>query len=188
MFTFYRQIIPEVVLVKPHVFMDERGYFFEAFKQSAFDELGVRFVQENQSLSHRGVLRGLHFQKPPRAQGKLVRVAFGEILDVAVDVRHGSPTYGQHVRVVLSGDNCCMLYVPPGFAHGFYVQSEQAVVIYLTTEEFDPELDAGILWSDPDLAIPWPNQMPVVSKKDSGLPLLRDTNTGFCYAPNKGKL
>lgn len=186
MFKFHRQAIPGVVLVEPQVFADERGYFLETYKQSAFAELGVRFVQENQSLSRRGVLRGLHFQKNPRAQGKLVRVAFGEILDVAVDVRRGSPTYGQHVRVVLSGDNHRMLYIPPGFAHGFYVQSEEALVIYLTTEEFDPELDAGILWCDPDLAIPWPDRTPIVSKKDRALPLLRETDSGFRYDPKVG--
>lgn len=187
MLKLHRQAITDVILIEPHLFTDERGYFFEAFKQSAFGELGIRFVQENQSLSYRGVLRGLHFQKPPRAQGKLVRVVSGEILDVAVDIRHGSPTYAQHVRVVLSGDNHRMLYIPPGFAHGFYVVSEQAVVVYLTTEEFDPDLDGGVLWSDPDLAIPWPDRTPVVSKKDRGLPLLRDIDKTFLYDP-KGEM
>lgn len=181
MFRFFRQAIPEVILIEPQIFTDERGYFFEAFRQSVFDTLGIKFVQENQSLSKQRVLRGLHFQKPPRAQGKLVRVVLGEVLDVAVDIRDGSPTHGQHVRAVLSGDNCRMIYVPPGFAHGFYVLSKEALVVYLVTEEFDPGLDAGILWCDSDLAIPWPDREPVVSAKDKSLPRLRDTETGFQY-------
>jgi dTDP-4-dehydrorhamnose 3,5-epimerase len=172
MFHFREQATPGVVLIEPQVHTDDRGYFLEAYKQSAFDRLGVRFVQENQSLSRRGVLRGLHFQRDPKAQGKLVRVACGEIFDVAVDLRRGSPTFAKHVAVVLSGANFRMLYIPPGFAHGFFAQSEEAVVIYLTTEEFEPSLDAGILWSDPALAIPWPSRSPIVSKKDAGLPLL----------------
>lgn len=181
MFRFHGQAIPEVILVEPQVFADDRGHFLETYKQSAFDSLGVRFVQENQSLSRRGVLRGLHFQKNPRAQGKLVRVACGEVLDVAVDIRQGSPTYAQHVAVVLSDENHRMLYVPPGFAHGFYVLSDKATVIYLTTEEFVPDLDAGVLWSDPALGIPWPNQSPIVSEKDRNLPLLKDANVDFVY-------
>jgi len=180
-FRFERLAIPEVVLVEPQVYTDNRGYFLEAYRQSAFEQFGIRFVQENQSFSRRGVLRGLHFQRNPKAQGKLVRVACGEILDVAVDIRKGSPTFAQHVAVVLSSANHQMLYIPPGFAHGFYVQSEEAGVIYLTTEEFAPDLDAGILWSDPALAITWPTRSPIVSEKDSGLPQLKDAGVSFNY-------
>jgi len=172
-FSFRPQTIPEVVLIEPRIHGDERGYFLEAYRESAYASLGVRFVQENQSLSRRGVLRGIHFQRDPKAQGKLVRVTSGEIFDVAVDLRVGSPTFAQHVTVVLSDENHRLLYIPPGFGHAFYVQSDAATVIYLTTEEYDLGLDAGILWSDPDLRIPWPDQKPVVSTKDAALPSLR---------------
>lgn len=172
-FAFHSQAIPEVILIEPEVYGDARGHFLEVYKESAYVKLGVRFVQENQSLSRRGVLRGIHFQKDPRAQGKLVRATDGEILDVAVDLRAGSPTFGQHVAMVLSDENHRLLYIPPGFGHAFYVQSDAATVIYLTTEEYDAELDAGVLWSDPDLRIPWPTRNPIVSEKDAGLPSLR---------------
>jgi dTDP-4-dehydrorhamnose 3,5-epimerase len=144
------------------------------YKESAYASLRVRFVQENQSFSRRRVLRGIHFQRDPKAQGKLVRVTSGEILDIAVDLRAGSPTFAHHVTAVLSEENHRLLYIPPGFGHAFYVQSDTATVIYLTTEEYDPTLDAGILWSDPDLRIPWPDQTPIVSKKDAALPSLRE--------------
>ena len=180
-FVFRPQRLREVVLVEPQVYEDPRGHFLETYKESDFTQLGVHFVQENQSRSARGVLRGLHYQKNPKAQGKLVRVACGEILDVAVDIRQGSPTFAQHVAVVLSAQNHRMLYIPPGFAHGFYVQSESATVVYLTTEEYAPELDAGILWSDPMLSIDWPSQTPLVSRKDSELPLLEDGDNDFAY-------
>jgi len=172
-FVFLPQAIPEVVLIEPRTHADERGYFLEVYKESAYASLGVRFVQENQSFSRRGVLRGIHFQRAPKAQGKLVRVTSGEILDIAVDLRAGSPTFAQHVAIALSDENRHLLYIPPGFGHAFYVHSDAATVIYLTTEEYDPELDAGILWSDPDLRIPWPDQKPVISKKDAALPSLR---------------
>jgi len=173
-FTFHRLEIPEVFLIEPDIHGDKRGHFFEAYKESAFAELGVRFVQENQSLSHRRVLRGVHFQRAPRAQGKLVRAVSGDILDVAVDLRVSSPTYARHVSAVLSDRNHRMLYIPPEFGHAFYVRSATAIVIYLTTEEYDPELDAGVLWSDPDLGIPWPDRNPIVSKKDKVLPTLAE--------------
>jgi dTDP-4-dehydrorhamnose 3,5-epimerase len=172
-FVFLPQAIPEVVLIEPRIHGDERGYFLEVYKESAYASLGVRFVQENQSSSRRGVLRGIHFQRDPKAQGKLVRVTSGEILDVAVDLRVGSPTFAHHVTAVLSEENHRLLYIPPGFGHAFYVQSDMATVIYLTTEEYDPALDAGVLWSDPDLRIPWPDQKPVISKKDAALPSVR---------------
>jgi len=180
-FEFHELEIPEVILVEPQVHADSRGHFLEVFKESAFARLGVRFVQENQSFSQHGVLRGIHFQKEPKVQGKLVRTVLGEILDVAVDLRRGSPTYGRHVAVVLSERNHRMLYVPPGFGHAFYVQSDSAVVIYLTTQEYDAALDAGVLWSDPDLAIPWPDREPIVSEKDSALPKLEKAGINFTY-------
>ena len=173
-FAFLPQAIPDVVLIEPRIHGDERGHFLEVYKESAYASLGVRFVQENQSFSRRGVLRGIHFQRDPKAQGKLVRVASGEILDVAVDLRVGSPTFAQHVAAVLSDENHRLLYIPPGFGHAFYVQSDTATVIYMTTEEYDPALDTGVLWSDPDLRIPWPDRKPVISKKDAALPLLRE--------------
>jgi dTDP-4-dehydrorhamnose 3,5-epimerase len=173
-FEFLPQAIPDVVLIEPRIHGDERGYFLEVYKESAYASLRVRFVQENQSFSRRRVLRGIHFQRDPKAQGKLVRVTSGEILDIAVDLRAGSPTFAHHVTAVLSEENHRLLYIPPGFGHAFYVQSDTATVIYLTTEEYDPTLDAGILWSDPDLRIPWPDQTPIVSKKDAALPSLRE--------------
>jgi len=180
-FAFRPQQIAEVVLIVPEVHPDGRGHFFEVYKESAYDDLGVKFVQENQSFSHHGVLRGLHYQRNPKAQGKLVHVVNGKILDVAVDLRKGSPTLTQHVAVVLSDQNHHMLYIPPGFAHGFYVQSPSAVVVYLTTAEYVAELDAGILWSDPALGINWPSRTPIVSRKDSSLPLLEDADNNFVY-------
>ena len=181
-FTFCPQSIPGVVLVEPQVHADSRGHFLETYKETAFARLGVRFVQENQSLSCHGVLRGLHYQKNPKAQGKLVRVVCGEILDVAVDIRRGSPTFAQHVAVVLSDPNHRMLYIPPGFAHGFHVKSESATVVYVTTEEYAAELDAGILWSDPALNIPWLSRTPIVSEKDACLPLLGEADNNFVYS------
>ncbi|MFC2106161.1 dTDP-4-dehydrorhamnose 3,5-epimerase [Candidatus Bipolaricaulota bacterium] len=178
-FAFHSQAIPEVVLVVPQIHADDRGYLLEVYKESAYRELGVQFAQENQSVSHHGVLRGLHYQRNPKAQGKLVRVAGGEILDVAVDIRKGSSTFAQHVALVLSDRNHHMLYIPPGFAHGFYVLSQSATVVYLTTAEYAAGLDAGILWSDPALDIDWPTRTPIVSRKDSALPLLEDADSHF---------
>lgn len=180
-FAFRPQQISEVVLIVPEVHVDSRGHFFEVYKESGYRELGVRFVQENQSVSHHGVLRGLHYQRNPKAQGKLVRVVGGEILDVAVDIRKGSPTFAQHVALVLSDRNHYMLYIPPGFAHGFYGLSQLVTVVYLTTAEYAAELDAGILWSDPALGINWPSRTPTVSRKDSSLPLLEDADNNFVH-------
>ena len=154
-FNFTRLAIPDVILIEPRTFPDERGFFMESYKYSEFSAFGIkeRFVQDNHSRSVKGVLRGLHYQKHPKAQGKLVRVVVGEIFDVAVDIRHGSPTYGQWVGEKLSAENKRMLYIPPGFAHGFCVLSEGAEVLYKTTEEYSPEHDAGIIWNDPKLSI-----------------------------------
>ena len=148
----------------------------EAYKQSDFDKAGIttRFMQDNHSRSDGNVLRGLHFQRGPMAQGKLVRVVVGAIFDVAVDIRAGSPTLGSWVGERLSEENHVMLFIPPGFAHGFYVLSDRAEVSYKTSAEYSPDHDAGIIWDDPDLGIKWPCVRPLLSEKDANLPRLRD--------------
>jgi dTDP-4-dehydrorhamnose 3,5-epimerase len=173
-FSFTRLAIPDVVLIEPTIFPDERGFFMETYKYSDFAAFGIKehFVQDNHSRSTKDVLRGLHFQTPPKAQGKLVRVVVGEIFDVGVDIRKGSPTYGKWVGEVLSAENKRMLYIPPGFAHGFCVLSEVAEVLYKTTEEYAPEYDAGIRWNDPEIGIEWPIEHPILSEKDLALPRL----------------
>ena len=168
--------IPEVLLIEPKVFGDERGFFFESFNQKAFNELtglDVQFVQDNHSRSAKNVLRGLHYQLPPKAQGKLVRVVVGEVFDVAVDIRKDSPTFGKWVGEVLSADNKRQLWIPPGFAHGFLVLSEAAEFLYKTTDYYAPELERSIAWDDPEVAVCWPmSGLPVVSAKDrAGSPL-----------------
>jgi dTDP-4-dehydrorhamnose 3,5-epimerase len=165
--------IADVLLIHPRVFGDARGFFIESYKKSEFSELGLPdFVQDNHSRSTQGVLRGLHFQKDPHQQGKLVRCVQGEIWDVAVDIRPQSATYGQWVAETLNETNYAMLYVPPGFAHGFVVLSETAEVLYKTTAEYAPKSDAGIIWNDPELAIEWPVNTPLISDKDAMLPTL----------------
>ena len=151
--------IPEVMLVEPKVFGDARGFFLESFRQDLFDAAtGTRheFVQDNHSRSTRGVLRGLHYQLPPHAQGKLVRVITGAVFDVAVDVRRSSPTFGQWVGAELTAENHRQLWIPPGFAHGFLVLSETADFVYKTTAYYAPQSDRGILWNDADIGIAWP--------------------------------
>lgn len=162
--------IPDVKLIKPRVFGDERGYFYESFNQKAFDEAvgyPVTFVQDNHSRSVKGTLRGLHYQLPPHPQGKLVRVTVGEVFDVAVDIRKGSPTFGQWVGEYLSSDNQHQLWIPPGFAHGFVVTSDMAEFQYKCTDFYAPDCEASIRWDDIDLCIDWPNKsQPLVSPKD----------------------
>lgn len=155
-------------LIQPKVFGDHRGYFFESFRQDIFKAAvgSVEFVQDNESMSNRGILRGLHFQKPPFAQGKLVRVIRGAVLDVAVDVRKDSPTYGQHISVELSAENKTMMYVPPGFAHGFYTLQDQTIFQYKCTDYYHPEAEVSIAWNDSNLAIQWPDLQPILSAKD----------------------
>lgn len=164
-----------VVIIEPEAFEDGRGYFMEAYHQTRYRDLGieVQFVQDNLSFSRKGVLRGLHYQYP-HAQDKLVQVIAGEIFDVAVDIRMGSPTYGQWTSALLSEKNHRQLFVPTGFAHGFLVLSETAHVLYKCSDYYSPESEGGILWSDPDLAIQWPVPDPLVSKKDGAHPRLRD--------------
>lgn len=179
-FTFRRLEIPEVVLVEPKVFGDERGYFMETYKMPDFVAAGITesFVQDNHSRSTRGVLRGLHYQNPPFAQGKLVRVVRGEVFDVAVDIRRGSPTWGRWVGVVLSEENKKSLYLPPGMAHGFCVLSDVADVVYKTTSVYSAESEAGIIWNDEDLNIDWPVEQPVLSEKDAAFPALKEQGPG----------
>lgn len=168
--------IPDVLVVEPRVFGDERGFFFESWNRRALAQAGldVDFVQDNHSRSSRGVLRGLHYQiRHP--QGKLVRVVAGEVFDVAVDLRRGSPTFGRHVAVALSAENKRMLWVPPGFAHGFCVTSDSADFLYKTTDYWRPEHERTLLWNDPALGIAWPLKgEPVVAAKDAaGTPLAK---------------
>ncbi len=164
-----RLSIPEVMLIEPKVFGDARGFFFESFNQKAFNEAtGTQheFVQDNHSRSAKGVLRGLHYQVQ-QPQGKLVRVVRGAVFDVAVDIRRGSPTFGQWVGQELSEDNRRQLWVPPGFAHGFVVLSEMAEFLYKTTDYYAPQFERSLAWDDPVLAIRWPVHAPMLSEKDA---------------------
>jgi dTDP-4-dehydrorhamnose 3,5-epimerase len=182
-FSFKSLEIPEVILVEPKVFRDERGFFLETYKMPDFVASGIKgnFIQENHSRSTKAVLRGLHYQNPPFAQGKLVRVVRGEIFDVIVDIRKGCPTYGKWVGVILSEENKNMLYIPEGFAHGFCVLSEVAEVTYKATNVYSPESEAGIIWNDEELNIKWPIEKPILSERDARWPVLRKANNRFSY-------
>ena len=173
-----RTAIEGVVILKPKVYLDQRGYFFESFSEREFRErvCDTVFVQDNESMSTRGVLRGLHFQKAPYAQAKLVRVVRGEVLDVAVDIRRDSPTFGEHVAVRLSGENTWQLFIPKGFAHGFIVLSEEAIFQYKCDNYYMPEYEGGLLWNDPELKIDWllATDEIILSEKDRRAPLLKD--------------
>ena len=175
--------IPGVVIIEPRIFNDDRGYFFESFSQRDFEEQvrPIHFVQDNESKSSYGVLRGLHFQKPPYAQSKLVRVIKGAVLDVAVDIRKGSPTYGKHVAVELTEENHRQFFIPKGFAHGFAVLSETAVFQYKCDEFYHPEADGGISILDDSLGIDWriSTEEAVLSEKDTRHPLLKDFESPF---------
>ncbi len=175
-FIFKELSLPGVALITPQVFCDARGVFSEIYKLSEFSKAGIPeyFVQDNYSRSSRHVLRGMHYQKDPMAQGKLVRCIKGGVFDVAVDIRKGSHTYGKWAGVELSEENNQMLYIPPGFAHGFIVLSETADIIYKCTEEYSPKHEGGIIWNDPDIGIDWPVRDPELSEKDKALPLLKD--------------
>ena len=161
-FRFSATDLPGMLLIEPSVFPDERGFFVETYKRSEFAAHGITedFVQANQSRSSRGTLRGLHFQNPPQSQAKLIRSLDGEIYDVAVDMRRESPTFGKWQGLYLSAENSRMLYVPAGFAHGFCVVSEMADISYMTSAEYAPALEGGIIWDDADLKIPWPINHP----------------------------
>ncbi len=183
-FTFQRLAIPELILVEPRIFEDERGFFIETYKYSDFLLNGIRelFVQDNYSRSVKGVLRGLHYQKNPNAQGKLVRCIAGRIFDVAVDIRKGSPTFTRWMGTELSEENNRILYVPAGFAHGFLALSDIADVVYKCTMEYSADDDRGIIWNDPDVRIIWPIHDPLLSDKDRSHPLLRDADNNLIYA------
>lgn len=175
-----------VVILEPRLFKDDRGYFFESFSQREFDEKvrPVKFVQDNESKSVYGVLRGLHFQKPPFAQSKLVRVIQGAVLDVAVDIRVGSPTYGKHVAVGLTAENHRQLFIPRGFAHGFSVLTDEVVFQYKCDKFYAPQSEGAIAWNDPTLGIDWriPEASVILSEKDKHHPLLKDLPETFYYS------
>ena len=182
---FIKTEIPEVIIIEPKVFGDDRGYFLESYNKKAFEEnIGsITFVQDNESKSSKGVLRGLHFQKPPFTQAKLVRCIKGKVIDIAVDIRRDSPTYGKHVSVILSEENKKQLFVPRGFAHGFAVLSETAVFAYKVDNNYAPEYDGGIIWNDTDLQIDWnlsENEVKL-SDKDAKLPSLASLVNPFTY-------
>lgn len=177
--------IEGVIIIKPHLFKDDRGYFFESFSERDFNRLigHVHFVQDNESKSSYGVMRGLHFQCPPFTQSKLVRCVKGAVLDVAVDIRKGSPTYGQHVAVELTEDNHCQFFIPHGFAHGFAVLSKEAIFQYKCDNFYHPEADGGINILDTSLGIDWriPTDYAILSEKDTKHPLLKEFESPFKY-------
>lgn len=182
-FIFKKLEISEVVLIETKVFEDERGFFMETYKCSDFAEAGIKddFFQDNCSNSKKGAVRGLHYQKNPKAQAKIVRCAEGEIFDVAVDIRKGSPTFGKWIGVVLSEENKKQLYIPEGFAHGFCVLSDEAQVIYKASREFSSEHDRGILYNDSEINIKWPIKNLIISEKDLMSPLLAQADNNFIY-------
>ena len=178
--------IPGVLILKPRVFEDARGCFFESFNEREFEQAvpGVRFVQDNESHSSYGVVRGLLYQTGRNSQSKLLRVIKGQVLDIAVDLRRGSPSFGKHVAVVLSGDNHRQLFIPRGFAHGFSVLSEEAVIQYKCDRFYEPAAEAAIAWDDPDLAIDWqiPADKVILSEKDKSHPRLKDAADLFDFS------
>tara|TARA_B100001741_G_C16271137_1_gene467762 strand:- start:132 stop:686 length:555 start_codon:yes stop_codon:yes gene_type:complete len=180
---FIKTEIEDLIIIEPTVFSDKRGYFLESYNQNKFEEIvgKVSFVQDNESKSSKGVLRGLHFQKPPYNQAKLVRCIKGKVLDVAVDLRNGSKTYGQYIVIELSSENKKQLFVPRGFAHGFLVLSETAIFAYKVDNIYAPDYDAGIFWNDPTLNIPWglDESDIFVSDKDSKLSFFSDFKSPF---------
>ncbi len=178
-FKFTRLEIPDVILIEPKIFTDDRGCFMESFKASDFQKanLPTHFVQDNFSVSKKNVIRGLHYQKNPHAQGKLVSVLKGGVWDVAVDIRRASPTFLKWVAAELNDQNQAMLYIPPGFAHGFVTLTDDVRLMYKCTAEYNPQADTGIRWDDPEIAIAWPVVSPILSPKDRALPLLRAVET-----------
>jgi len=175
-FEFQKLEIDDVILIKPKIFADNRGFFLECYKRSDFEMAGIKdiFIQDNHSISFKSVIRGLHFQKKPYEQSKLVKCTYGKIFDVAVDLRRDSKTYKKWVGVELSDENSFMLYIPKGFAHGFCVLSDKAEVIYKCDCEYMKDYDSGIRWDDPDINIKWPCLNPILSDKDKNLPYLKD--------------
>lgn len=168
-------------IIQPKVFEDARGYFFESYNKDVFSHHGItsEFFQDNESLSHKGVLRGLHFQNPPYAQAKLVRVIRGAVMDVVVDIRQNSPTYGKNLSLQLSASNKTMLYIPEGFAHGFLVLEDNTIFSYKCSRIYNKEAEDGIFWNDPDLNINWNIQNPILSEKDKNAKRFKDFNSPF---------
>lgn len=164
--------LPGLFVIRPRVFADARGHFFESYRTDLFDSIGLthQFVQDNQSLSNKGIVRGLHFQSPPHAQDKLVRVIKGAVLDVALDIRKSSPTYGQYFSIELTEDNFLMLFIPKGFAHGFETLEDKTIFTYKCTDYYHPETEGGVAWNSPELNIPWSCKDPVLSDKDQKNP------------------
>ncbi|PIE87092.1 MAG: dTDP-4-dehydrorhamnose 3,5-epimerase [Bacteroidetes bacterium] len=179
--TITKTEIEGLLILEPRVFKDDRGLFFESFNEKLFEaEAGnIRFVQDNQSVSKKGVLRGLHFQNPPHAQGKLVRVAKGSVIDVAVDIRRDSPTYGKHVAVELSAENNKQFWIPAGFAHGFVALEDDTIFCYKCTDYYAPECEGSLLWNDETLKIDWGIDTPLVSPKDEVAPTFTNFETSF---------
>ncbi len=184
-FHFEPLVIPDVIRITPARHSDPRGFFSETYRASAFEDAGIGdvFLQDNHARSVRGVLRGLHYQAPPRAQAKLVRVVHGSVFDVAVDFRVGSPTFGLWAGGALSAEDGAILYVPKGFAHGYLCLSEQADLVYKVSNEFDAALDGGIAWDDPVIGIPWPLENPALSDRDRSLPGLESATSPFRFGP-----
>ena len=175
---FSRTAIHDVVICQPKVFGDSRGYFLETFKQDLFEKFlgfSVGFCQDNESKSNKGVLRGLHYQCAPYAQSKLVRVIKGKVLDVVVDIRRGSPTFGKHIAIELSAENKTQLFVPRGFAHGFLVLEDDTIFSYKVDNYYSPENNAGIIWNDPEIGIKWPANDPILSEQDKKWKTLGET-------------
>ena len=172
--------LPDIILVEPRLFKDERGYFLETYQQQRYTAHGIPagFVQDNLSVSRQSVVRGLHYQLN-RPQGKLIMVLQGEVVDLVVDIRLNSPTFGKWTKNTLSGADHVQLYVPPGFAHGFFVTSPQAVVLYKVTDYYQPGDEYGIFWNDPDLKIDWPSSQAILSARDQSFPRLRDIPQAF---------
>jgi len=170
-----------LLIINPRVFEDERGYFFESWSKEAFKNNGIEidFVQDNQSFSSKGVLRGLHFQNPPFSQGKLVRVIQGSVLDVAVDIRKDSPTYGEHVSVLLSGENKTMFWIPPGFAHGFSTLEDNTIFSYKCSGIYNKESEGSLMWNDSDLKIDWQIENAIISEKDQNSDHFKNFKTQF---------
>ena len=173
--------LKDCYLLKPSIFRDKRGTFYESYNQQRFKDttgLGIQFVQDNQSTSTRGVLRGFHFQKPPHAQAKLVRTVTGKVLDVVIDLRSDSPTFKKSYKAILSNDNNFQLLVPPGFAHGFLTLSETSVFAYKCDKYYNKESEAGIIWNDPEISVEWefPEDEIILSEKDAALPTLKELN------------
>jgi len=176
--------IPGLLEIIPQVFGDDRGYFYESYNKAAFENFGIHheFVQDNQSKSSRGVLRGLHFQNPPYAQGKLVRVIQGAVLDVVVDIRKGSPTYSKHHKVRLTGENKMMFWIPPGFAHGFATLEDETIFSYKCTNLYNKDSEGSVLWNDPALGIDWGLENPLLSPKDEEARPLAELDSQFHFS------